>query len=211
MDPALETLGHQRQQADHGVVRASTTPPGEGQPPDDQPPGDQPPGGQPPGGSQPPGGQPPGDQPPGGGQPPGDQPPSGGGPPAGGSPSGAPDQQERTWAIVAHLSGLVQFVGIPFVVGPFVVWLLTSDRGRFARDQATEALNFSLSFLIYGIALAVLGIVLAFPTAGLAAIPLVLLGLALGILWLVLVIVAAVRSSNDVWYRYPLTIRMVGR
>jgi len=110
---------------------------------------------------------------------------------------------------VAHLSGLVQLVGIPFALGPLVVWLLTRDRGPFARDQAVEALNFSLSFLIYGVALFVLGIALALPTAGLAAIPVALLALALGITWFVLVIIAAVRTSSDQWYRYPLTIRMV--
>ena len=62
--------------------------------------------------------------------------------------------ESRKLAMLAHLSAFVSFVGIPSLVGPLVVWLLNRD-DPFVEQQAKDALNFNISFLIYGIAAAI--------------------------------------------------------
>ncbi|HEY0572695.1 MAG TPA: DUF4870 domain-containing protein [Pseudonocardia sp.] len=130
----------------------------------------------------------------------------GGPPPQSGFSTGLTGQgplspaEERTWAMVAHLSSVAGvwlfFFG---AVGPLVVLLIQGQRSAFVRAQALEALNFNLSVLIYSIVAWILVFVLV-------GIPIVI---ALGIFWLVLTVIATVKVSNGEPYRYPLTIRMV--
>lgn len=113
---------------------------------------------------------------------------------------------ERNWALLAHLSAFSFFIsGIGFILGPLIVWLVKRDQSPFVAEHAREALNFNITM---GIAFAVLlaftiltfglGIVLAWPLAA-----------ALFILWIVLTLVATVRASEGVAYRYPFTLRLV--
>ena len=104
----------------------------------------------------------------------------------------------KGWAALSHLSAFVMFLGVPALVGPFVVWLLKRD-DPYVDQQAKEALNFNISFLIYGIASALLIILLV----GLLLLPIVF------VTWFVLVIVASVKASAGEDYRYPLTLRFV--
>ncbi len=106
--------------------------------------------------------------------------------------------QSRNLAALSHLSAFITFVGIPSLVGPLVMWLLNRD-DPFVEEQAKDALNFNISFLIYGVVAAFSIILLV----GLVALPVVL------VTWFVLVIVAAVKASNGEDYRYPFTIRFV--
>ncbi|MFI2752481.1 DUF4870 domain-containing protein [Cellulomonas sp. P22] len=112
-----------------------------------------------------------------------------------GPPPLRPDE-ERTWAIVSHLGGVL----VSFVV-PLVVWLVFKGRGPYLEDQAKEALNFQITVMIANLAGGVLTAVtlgFAFPVLG-----------AIGIANLVLAILAAVASSRYEWYRYPLCLRLV--
>jgi uncharacterized Tic20 family protein len=104
----------------------------------------------------------------------------------------------RNLATLSHLSAFITFFGIPSLVGPLVLWLLNRD-DPFVERQAKEALNFNISFLIYGV-VAALSIILL---VGLIALPVVL------VTWFVLVIVAAVKAGNGEDYQYPFTIRFV--
>ena len=104
----------------------------------------------------------------------------------------------RNWATVSHLSAFAVFVGIPPVIGPLVMWLLRKD-DPFAEFHAKEALNFNISFMIYGLIAAISIIVLV----GLIALPAVL------ITWFVLAIKGAIRASAGEYYRYPMTMRFV--
>lgn len=106
--------------------------------------------------------------------------------------------ESRKLAMLAHLSAFVAFVGVPSLVGPLVVWLLNRE-DPFVEQQAKDALNFNISFLIYGIVAAISIILLV----GLIAFPAVL------ITWFALVIVAAVRAANGENYRYPFTMKLV--
>lgn len=104
----------------------------------------------------------------------------------------------RNLGMLAHLSAFVTFLGIPSLFGPLAVWLIKRD-DPYVEAQAKEALNFNLSFTLYGVVAAVSIILLV----GLVALPAVL------VTWFVLVIVASVRASNGQSYRYPFTIRFV--
>jgi len=106
--------------------------------------------------------------------------------------------QSRNLATLSHLSAFITFFGIPSLVGPLVMWLLNRD-DPFVEQQAKEALNFNISFLLYGAAAAFSIILLV----GLIALPAVL------VTWFVLVIVAAVKAGNGEDYQYPFTIRFV--
>jgi uncharacterized Tic20 family protein len=113
-------------------------------------------------------------------------------------PSYEVSSNSRNLATLSHLSAFITFVGIPSLVGPLVVWLLNRD-DPFVEQQAKEALNFNISFLLYGVVAAFSIILLV----GLIALPAVL------VTWFVLVIVAAVKAGNGEDYEYPFTIRFV--
>ncbi|MGB3203174.1 MAG: DUF4870 domain-containing protein [Nodosilinea sp.] len=108
--------------------------------------------------------------------------------------------ESRMWAMLAHLSSLSGFI-IPFgnIIGPLIIWLVKRDEMPFVDDQAKEALNFNISMTIYGLISAIL-IVVVVGFLMLAA---------LGIVWLVFAIMAAVKANEGVAYRYPLTLRLV--
>lgn len=75
----------------------------------------------------------------------------------------------------------------------------------FAADQAKEALNFNITLLIVGVVLIVVTLVTFF----IAAIITIPLGILLGIAWLVLTIIGAMKANEGVAYRYPFTLRLV--
>ena len=106
--------------------------------------------------------------------------------------------ESRNLGTLAHLSAFVTFVGIPSFLGPLAVWLFKRD-DPYVEAQAKEALNFNLSFLLYGFVATVSIILLV----GLLALPAVL------VTWFVLVIVASMAAGRGEAYRYPLTIRFV--
>ena len=138
--------------------------------------------------------------------PPPPQVPPGGGPPAGGPPPGGPpgqpplrQDQERLWAMLAHLLSFVAaYIALGFLA-PLVVLLVFGQRSGYVRAHAVESLNFNLTWLLY----AVVAVILAFLLIG---IPILI---ALGIAYVILVIVASVRANNGELYRYPLTIRFI--
>lgn len=128
-------------------------------------------------------------------------------------PRGNLPAEVRNWAMAGHLSSLIQFVGIFSFLGPLIVWLVKKDEHPFVAEHARDALNFNLSLLLYAAVFAIGGIIVSIATFGVALLALVpigiLLTLTIGVLWLVLTIIAAVRAANGEPYRYPLTIPFV--
>ena len=110
-----------------------------------------------------------------------------------------PPDQERLWAMLAHLLSFVAAYLFLGFVAPLIVLLVFGPRSAYVRAHAVESLNFNLTWLLY----AVIAVVLAFLLIG---IPILI---ALGIAYLVLVIIASVRANNGEFFRYPLTIRFV--
>jgi len=69
------------------------------------------------------------------------------------APAGAASQEDRTIALITHLSGVV----LSFIV-PLIVWLIHRDKPdrAFLNDQAKEALNFQITIAIAFLACSVL-------------------------------------------------------
>jgi uncharacterized Tic20 family protein len=121
-------------------------------------------------------------------------------PPAG-QPQYLPTPEERSWGLLAHLSGLMTLLligGLSFI-GPLVVWLVKKDQSPFIADQAKEALNFQIAatIAVYVSALSILVCV------GIVLLPLVIIGA------IVYSIIAAVEANKGVYYRYPYTFRFI--
>ena len=108
-------------------------------------------------------------------------------------------QDERNWAMGAHLSAFVAAWFALGFLGPLTVLLLAGPRSAFVRRHAVEALNFNLSTLLYVAISTILMIVLiGFPML-----------LAVGVTYLVFVIIATVAASRGEDFRYPMSIRFV--
>jgi uncharacterized Tic20 family protein len=102
---------------------------------------------------------------------------------------------DKALIILCHLSG---FIGVPILL-PFIVWLVKRNDPDAVAEHAAETLNFHLSWMLWGICL----IPLIFVVVG---IPLLII---LVIASLILAIIGAIRASDGMLYRYPLTIRLV--
>ncbi len=111
-----------------------------------------------------------------------------------------PTSEERSMALLAHLSAFAGLV-IPFgnIAGPLVMWQVKKDTSPFVADQALEALNFQITFSIA----MVISLILMIVLIGL------LTSVVLGVAWMVLVVVAAIKANEGTRYRYPFTLRLV--
>ena len=130
----------------------------------------------------------------------------------GGSPGGEDmpkeaTKDEKTIAMLAHLSGFCGFL-IPFgnIVGPLAVWLIKMNEMPFVNDQGREAVNFQISYSIYALALAGLAFVLSFVCLGFLLIPFIF---GLAVVDAVLMIIAAIKAGKGVRYRYPCCVRLI--
>ena len=134
-------------------------------------------------------------------------------------------QDDRMWAAATHILTLVaafltsMLAGVAGALAALVMWFIVRDRSPFAAEHAKEAFNFNLSMFIYAcvsglIALVLIGgTLLTLGIGAIVAIPagivLVMAWFALGIAWLVLTIIAAMKAYEGEMYRYPLTIRLL--
>lgn len=98
--------------------------------------------------------------------------------------------------ILCHVSALI---GVGILL-PLIVWLVKRREADLTAAHAAEALNFHLSLLFYSL--------ICIPAIFLFGLGVVLLIL-MGIASVVLAIIAAMKASDGVLYRYPLTIRLV--
>lgn len=126
-------------------------------------------------------------------------PPSGPESPVTPAPAGQTNAQR--WALLAHLSGLVVFLGLPFanLLAPLLIWIFKKRDSPVIEEHAREALNFQISMTIY------------FIVAGLAMFILIgfLLLPVLVIADLVLCIKAAKDASDGKSVRYPFSLRLI--
>lgn len=109
--------------------------------------------------------------------------------------------RDRTWPVLCHLAAFAYFVlpALGCIVGPLVVWLARRDLDAEVREHGREALNFNISFLIWHVVCVPFVLIL---------IGYVMLAV-VAVTWFVLVIVAAVKASDGVLFRYPFTIRFL--
>jgi uncharacterized Tic20 family protein len=118
------------------------------------------------------------------------------------APEGEVSKEERTMSMVAHLLGLIGvFTGIFGFVGPLVIYLIKKDESAFVAQNAMQALAFNIFMAVmWMICLAI-----AFITCGFGT----LLFIPLYIVYLIYVVVAAIRSNDGVVYQYPLSSSFV--
>lgn len=112
------------------------------------------------------------------------------------APSGTPPEDQRTLALITHLSGIV----LGFIV-PLIIWLINKDQAdkAFITDQSKEALNFQITLLM----VYVVGIVLSIILIG------ALINMVAWVACLVLSILAGVKAQQGEAYRYPFAIRLI--
>ena len=118
------------------------------------------------------------------------------GSPEGYGPRGPSDDQ--MWALLAYILALVAAI-----IAPLVIYLVKMNESRYVRYHAAQALNLSLTALIYGIALVVIAIPLALLTHGIGIILIVLAFIALGIAHLVYIIMGAVKANQGQLFQIP--------
>ena len=130
-------------------------------------------------------------------------------PPYGSDQSAGPlSQDDKTWALAAHIGSLVAaYIALGFLA-PLLVMVMKKDR-PFVRRHAVESLNFQISLLIYFAVGTVIMLVVALLTFGVGLLLLVPVALVLGLLALLFIILATVKASNGEDYRYPLTLRFI--
>lgn len=96
-----------------------------------------------------------------------------------------PEAEERTMALLAHLS-----VFVLAVIGPVIVMLIKKD-SRFVEGHAKEAINFQLTMLIISLVTCGIGLIVCLP-----------------MLW-IFSIIAALEANKGLLYRYPFSFRMI--
>ena len=99
-----------------------------------------------------------------------------------------------------HLLG---FAGFVFPCGnilpPLILWLVKRAESPYLDQVGKEVLNFQISYTIY---VAVAGILCWF-CIGFLVLPVIL------VVWIVFMVIAAVKTSNGEEYKYPFTIRLL--
>jgi uncharacterized protein len=113
------------------------------------------------------------------------------------------DHNKKTWGMLTHLLALSVFVGIPFgnVIGPLIIYLIKKDEYEFVAEQGREVLNFQITWSMIFIISAIMIVV------GIG----ILMLIAFGVAWLVLVILGSISASNGTRYKYPFTVELFGK
>lgn len=111
-------------------------------------------------------------------------------------PAGSAPQEDRTIALLTHLSGII----VSFIV-PLIIWLINKDNPQksWLTDQSKEALNFQITLLI----VYVIGTILTIILIG------ALINFAAWIACIVFSIIAGVAANKGENYRYPFAIRLI--
>jgi uncharacterized Tic20 family protein len=104
---------------------------------------------------------------------------------------------EKLWAMLAHLAGLLGYVvGLGQYIAPLVIYLLYKDKSKFVAFHALQSLYFQLALLV---AWAIV-IILAIVTCGVGAV----LAAPVAVFALIYGIIAAIRAHNGEWFEYWL-------
>jgi uncharacterized Tic20 family protein len=126
-------------------------------------------------------------------------------PPAGGytapvagqvAPVGYANQDEKTWALVAHFGAIV----VSFIA-PLIVFLTKGNESATVRAHSVQALNFQITWAIATVAAVILGIV----TCG-------VLGFLPFITWLVsavFAVIGGIKANDGVLYKYPVSYEFI--
>lgn len=100
-------------------------------------------------------------------------------------------EEEKMWAVATHVISIF-FEGL----APLIAYVLFRDKGSFLGHHVKESLNFAITMVL-------VAIVLALSIVGW------LILWALPIYYVIFRIIAAVKTSQGEFYRFPLILRLV--
>jgi uncharacterized protein len=100
------------------------------------------------------------------------------------------------------------YLGVPFLgfLVPLVIYLIRGRRSSFVRGQAAQALNLSITALLYTVCVLIVGSILALDTISVALLIGVPLVAALWVATLFFVVRAAVAAGRGGYFRVPAWI-----
>jgi uncharacterized Tic20 family protein len=115
--------------------------------------------------------------------------------------------EDRQWAMWSHFGGVIGFLPA------LIIYLVFKDRSRLTNQEAKEALNWQITFIIGYIVLwilvAILNAVLFATGAGAVTLIISLLPLLWWILNVIFSIMGGVKVNSGGSYRYPFAIRLI--
>ena len=123
-------------------------------------------------------------------------------PAAPGSSAPLTEAEDRQWASLAHLGGILMFVP------SLVLWLLFKDRGPLTGVEAKEALNFQITLLIGYFAINFVSTVIGFLTFGIGGV-IGALAWVLYVVGVVLSLLGYLQARDGNHYRYPFALRLI--
>lgn len=125
-------------------------------------------------------------------------------------------ESARSWCIGLHLSGFSGILlgwSLMHILAPLAIWLIKRADNPDIDTTGKEVLNFQISYTLYMLIAGAFGgvsVFLCLVLVGFLFLPLILIMMGLiWCLWIILMIVAAVKVSNGESYRYPFTIRFL--
>lgn len=112
---------------------------------------------------------------------------------------------EQQWILFLNVSALAGLVipSMGHILGPLIIWLIKKPESAAIDAAGRAVLNFQISWTIWMI----LSVVVAFVGSCLV-VPIVL-PFAVGIAWLVFVIIGSLKASNGEPYTFPMTLKML--
>jgi uncharacterized Tic20 family protein len=119
--------------------------------------------------------------------------------PSGPPPAPVGANEERQWALFAHLGGVLAIFPVVHLLPALVIYAIYQSRSDYIRDQAQEALNFQIVVLIAFFTARILNALPLFPD----------LVVLVWLFSLVFSVMAAVAAGRGERYRYPLTYRFL--
>lgn len=110
------------------------------------------------------------------------------------------DKEQRTWAMLCHLSALAGFI-IPMgsIIGPLIVWLVKKDEMPIVAEHGKKSLNFQITMLIAYIVC----FILMFVVIGVILLPIV------AIFSFIMVVIGAIKANDGKEFNYPLSLNLI--
>jgi uncharacterized protein len=110
------------------------------------------------------------------------------------------NKDARLWGMFCHLSALVGYI-IPFgsIIGPLIIWQIKKEM-PFVDANGKKALNWQITVII--------AVLVCIPLIFVCGIGAVLIGI-LGLLDLIFVVIAAIKTNNGEDYKYPWSLNLV--
>ena len=104
---------------------------------------------------------------------------------------------QNTYLMLMHLSQFASWL-IPFIgiIIPILMWTTNKDTNAEVDRHGKNILNFNISYAIYSIALTIIII----------GIPLLIVLFAI---YVVVLVMAAIKANNGEYWEYPLTIKFI--